>query len=65
MKSLFLGVLFTLSLVAGLNANVDKKDYQNELFKEQESCVSIAGKLAGGDSEKFAAAYNGCIYGRL
>ncbi len=65
MKSLFFGVLFTLSLISGLNANIKNKKSVNELIREQESCVSIATRIAGDDSELFRAAYVGCIEGRL
>ncbi|MBO0341906.1 MAG: hypothetical protein VX798_05595 [Bacteroidota bacterium] len=64
MKSLFFGILFTLSLISGVNANITT-GVEDTVIKEQKSCVSIAAGIANGDSKLFKAAYVGCIEGRL
>ena len=62
MKSIFLSTLFALSSYGILNANAEKANVSEEITYE--SCVSIAARIANGNSRVFRVAYVACIEGR-
>ena len=62
MKSAFLSILFMCSVIPIVNANSSSMKADELSF---ESCVSIAGRISGGDPELFRVAYVACIEGRM